>query len=125
MNKTTLEAATRAATTAADAAIALAKATSDTASALASAKAAADVTAAVLATDISYIKKDLAEIKLSLDRMPDSFLTKADFKDHSVMDDDHEKRIRLIEQSMWKWVGASSVITTVVTISISFALKLI
>lgn len=67
----------------AEAAIATAKVAAETAAAaatvIAKATAASDVTAAVLGADITYIKKDLSDIKISLREMQGEYVTRAEF----------------------------------------------
>lgn len=79
--------------------------------------------AAVVQTDIGYIKKDIAEIKQAVRDMPGIFLTVNEFKEHTKISDDHEKRIRVIEENMWKWIGISSIATAVAMMVISYVLK--
>jgi hypothetical protein len=109
-----ITAATVSAATAAEAAIALATKTAETAKALAEAKASSDISAAVLGNDISYIKKDIGEIKASFADLSTKYALKTSLDsstaEGTVIHEDHETRIRSLERTAtqtltWGTVG--------------------
>lgn len=68
---------------------------------------------------MAYLRRDVDEMKNTMNR---SFLelakTLEDIRDgHPTRDEhaDHEKRIRVIEQTMWRYIGASAVIGAAVS----------
>jgi hypothetical protein len=77
------------------------------------------------------LKVKMADIKVSVDTLiakEDSHVTRVEFIDHLKTDVDHETRIRLIEQNMWKWLGIGSLgglAGGVISIVMAFALKFI
>lgn len=58
-----------------------------------------------------YMRRDISEIKTSINELKNSYVTQKDFSEHLKADEDHENRIRTIEQNMWKQIGTSSVIS--------------
>jgi hypothetical protein len=80
------------------AALALAKITNETARALADAKIVSDTQSAVLINDIAYIKADLAAIKITLDKQPNSFVNVDKFNEVIKTEADHESRLRDVEK---------------------------
>lgn len=107
----TAQRAVELATTAAATATALANKTSET--------------TAIISNDISWMKKSLAGIEITLKEMTGAFVTSIRFGEFERDAQDRETRIRALEQNMWKLVGMTSVITTIITISLGFVLKLI
>ncbi len=95
----------------------------DVAKAAALVKETAEATA--LALNVSYIQRDIMEIRTDIKGMSGTFVTMADFTEHNKIDGDHESRIRLLEQSQWKLAGMSSLGGAVISTAIAFALKLI
>ena len=75
--------------------------------------------------NISYIQKDMADVKQSLKEITGMYVTNKDFADYIKTSDDHENRIRKMEENMWRWVGISSVVASVITAVSTFLLKLI
>lgn len=75
--------------------------------------------------NISYIQKDMVEVKQTLKEMIGVFVTTKDFAEHEKRVDDHEVRIRTLEEGMWKLVGVSSIIASIITVLGTFLLKLI
>lgn len=51
-----------------------------------------------------------------LDDMQSSYVTRTEFSEHEKRDEDHENRIRAIEKNMWRQIGASSIISAVVSL---------
>lgn len=60
---------------------------------------------------LSYIRRDVDQILVTLKDLKKDFVSRADFDEHTEVTKDHETRIRLLERNMWRWVGASSVIS--------------
>ena len=120
-NDTTAIAAKLASETASKAAD-LATATANTAVVLAS-KTAESM--AVISTDISWMKKSLSGIENTLKEIQGVYVTSVVFAESDKEINDHEIRIRKIEDNVGKWMGAIGVITFIVTITVTFLLKLI
>lgn len=59
---------------------------------------------------LSYVRRDIDEIKAILKDMKSGYVTRSDFDDHLGVANDHELRIRIIEKNMWKWSGISGVL---------------
>jgi len=114
-------AATLAATTAAKAAD-LATVAATTATALAT---KTSETTAIISNDLSWMKKSLEGIEVTLKEMSGAFVSTTTFNDNQKMTEDHETRIRGIESNMLKWMGAVSVLTATLSIGVSFLLKLL
>ena len=114
--------ATKLATETASKAAELAVTTSNTAVALATKTAE---TTGIISNDISWMKKSLTGIEMTLAKMNDAFVTAAQHAEVCRQLEDHEKRIRKIEDNQGKWMGAIAVITFVVTIAVSFLVKFI
>ena len=91
------------------------------------AKSAADsaITIARVANDVEWMKKSLIGIESKLNEMDKAFVTATQHQEVVGTLKDHEKRIRRLEDSMMKWIGAVAVITFIVTIAISFLVKII
>lgn len=70
----------------------------------------------------------MEDLKLAVNKIvekEDSHVTKPDFTEHLKTDVDHETRIRILEASMWKWLGISSVIAVVISIGATYVLKVV
>lgn len=84
---------------------------------------------AVMGNDISYIKKDIGEIKESIKDISKQHITRAEFvefvESFNRTSTDHERRLRIIEENMWKWVGMSIVFSSVMAIGISVLVKML
>lgn len=72
--------------------------------------------------DIDQIRTDLTknsqEVKGAIDELRNAYVTRTDFSEHEKKDEDHETRIRTIEKTLWKYVGASSVISAIASASL-------
>lgn len=86
-------------------------------------KTTAESTATAL--NIQYIQKDILEIKQTLKDMGLLYVRTGDFEEHAKIEVDHESRIRIIEKSMWKWIGMASVGGGVVSAILAVALKFV
>ena len=86
-------------------------------------KAAADsaTAIAVVATDTSWMKKSLAGIEETLRVISSDFVSNSRFLESEKNQDDMEKRLRVIEENMWKWIGSASVIGAISTTEIGRA----
>ena len=102
-----------------EAATAAAKAVSD------AAVAASSIQSSAISVDITRIKEDIKEIKDDLKEGSRQYVNNTDYAEHLKADADHETRIRVLEQSMWKQVGMSSVISSVIAVGITIAIKLL
>ena len=100
----------------------LATVTSNTAVALAS-KTAESM--AVIGTDIGWMKQSLVAIEAKLNEMDKAFVTAAQHATVTTELEDHETRIRKIEDNQGKWMGAIAVITFVVTLLGGYLIKFI
>lgn len=78
---------------------------------------------AEISLNITYIQRDILEIKQQLKEQGGSSVTMRDFQEHLRNGKDHETRIRVLEQSMWKQVGMSSVISSVIAVVITILIK--
>ncbi len=94
-----------------------------TAAALAASKASEAI--ATISTDLSWMKKSLSGIEQTLKEMSGVFVSTTIFSENQKMTDDHETRIRSIENNMGKWMGAIGVITFIITIAVSYILKMV
>lgn len=65
---------------------------------------------------LSYIRRDIDEIKLTLRELGGQFVTSVDYAEHLKSHQDHEERIRVLEESRWKVVGATGIIVGLITI---------
>lgn len=83
-----------------------------------------ETTIAIMSNDIGYIKSDIKDIKISIEKLSGVFASKAEMVEVNKIQVDHENRIRTGEQSMWKYLGASAVITIIVSIVLPLILKL-
>lgn len=107
---------------AANAATTVAQAAASAASAVATAAA---VASSGVNIDISYIKRDIGNIDKKLDGMTGVFATKQEVSEISRIQTDHETRTRWLEQSIWKFIGASSIISLVIGLVVSLILKFV
>ena len=84
---------------------------------------------AVAGNDIARIKTDIGEIKEGIKDISKQFPTRAEFLEViKVINEttaDHERRMRIIEENMWKWVGMSIVFSSVMAIGISVLVKML
>jgi len=89
-----------------------------------------------MAKDVSYMQVDIREIKSSIKDISDNHISKIEFSEHIATDtlahltlnkneDDHESRIRILEASMWKLAGMSSIGSAVLTMVFAYLLKLV
>ncbi len=76
-----------------------------------------------MSVHFSYLRRDIDEIKASLKILSVGFVSRTDFEEHLKADEDHESRIRSLEKNMWKWVGASSVISAGIAYLMQFLIK--
>ncbi len=72
---------------------------------------------------LSYIRRDIDTINAKLDNLTNGYVTKADFEEHQKIDQDHEERIRTIEQELWKYIGFSSAISSAIALGGSFLIQ--
>jgi hypothetical protein len=99
-------------------------ATTTAATAVALATKTAETTG-IISNDISWMKKSLTGIEVTLAKMNDAFVTAAQHAEVIRVQEDHEERLRKIEDNQGKWMGAIAVITFVISIGVSFFIKLI
>ena len=78
-----------------------------------------------MATDTSWMKKSLGGIEEKLNEMDKAFVTAAQHSEVLAQLKDHEDRIRKIEDNLGKWIGAAGVIIFLITVAVSFLVKLI
>lgn len=64
-----------------------------------------------------YLRRDIGEIKVTLNKLENNYVTQKDFEDHLKADEDHEQRIRSLEKALWKYIGFSSAISAVVSVA--------
>lgn len=65
---------------------------------------------------LSYIRRDIFDIRQTLTDMRNAYVTRSDYEEHLKADDDHEERIRSLERSYWKYIGASGAVSAIITI---------
>lgn len=65
---------------------------------------------------LSYLRRDVSDIKITLNKLEGNYVTQNDFKEHLKADDDHEQRIRSLEKALWKYVGFSSAISAILAV---------
>lgn len=68
-----------------------------------------------VAIHLSYLRRDIYTLSNKIDNISVNFVTINDFREHLKADDDHEQRIRTLEQAMWKYIGTASVISGIIT----------
>lgn len=77
-----------------------------------------------VAIHLSYIRRDIdeiksnqsknnTEIKTAITNLQNSYITRVDFDNHLKTDEDHETRLRVIEENMWKRIGATGLISSI------------
>ncbi len=71
---------------------------------------------AVVANDVSWMKKSLEGIELKLNEMEKAFVTATQHQEVLNEIADHESRIRVIETRTWIWVGGLAVLTFLIPI---------
>ena len=59
------------------------------------------------------------------EKIEKKYATKDDLNDIKTTQQDHENRTRSIEQNMWKWIGAMSVVSAVLGVLISWIMKVL
>ena len=64
-----------------------------------------------IAVHLEYMSKSIAEINQKMDLVQNNTVNRSEWTDHLKRDEDHEARIRVIEQDLWKFIGASSIIS--------------
>lgn len=108
-----------------EAAVASAKAVVEAATAAAT--AASSVQSTAMSGDITRIKEDIKEIKETLKEIPNKMVSSADYAEHLKVDEDHERRLRLLEGQtdsnslVRKLVfGCISIILTTIVIAITY-----
>lgn len=74
---------------------------------------------------LSYIRRDVDEIKATLKDLKNGYVSQSDFVEHLKVADDHESRIRILEEGKWKIAGATGVIVGIISIFGIYILKLI
>lgn len=110
----------QAATAATNAANQVATAASVAATAVATAAASANSS---MATDINWMKGSLKGIESKIDGLSGVYVTHVEFIDVVRIQEDHEKRTRLLEQNVWKWTGIGSVLSAVGVALISYFIQ--
>lgn len=58
---------------------------------------------------LSYIRRDIDQINTKIDRLTSGYVTRVDYDEHLKQDEDHEKRIRLLETATTKIMTYGSV----------------
>lgn len=71
----------------------------------------AAVNAAIVANDISYIKKDITEIKNSINSFPTIFISRSEFDTTKELVKEHSKQLEQMERIMYLGIGGLTVIT--------------
>jgi len=120
--ETTSNIATKLASDTANTAINLATTAQKTAADLASKTAETNTE---IKTNMSWMMKSLGAIEQKLNEMDKAFVTAAQHATVTTELEDHETRLRKIEDKFGKWVGAVAVITFVVTLLGGYLIKFI
>ncbi len=87
-----------------------------------------------LAIHLSYIRRDIdeikanqtknsAEVRLAFENLSNGYVSRADFNEHMKGDEDHEARIRALERNMWRISGATGIIAGGISLLGSFILQ--
>ena len=105
--------ATRLAETTSAKAVELAASATATAAALASKTAEST---AEIRTDISWMKQSLSNIQNTLKEMVGMYITKPIFDENQKMTDDHEERLRIVEQRIQIWAGGLLILSFAIPI---------
>ena len=69
---------------------------------------------------LGYIRRDVDEIRSGIRDLKNSYVTHEDFEETKRTVSDHETRVRSVEQSMWKYIGYSSAISSIIGIGGAF-----
>lgn len=72
---------------------------------------------------LGYIRRDLLTISNKLEGISSNFVTISDFTEHLRADADHEARIRVLEQAMWKYIGWASAVAAAISLVGSYVLQ--
>ena len=94
-------------------AVDLANATALTATALATETAK---TTAIMSNDLTWVKQSLVNIQNTLKDMIGMYITKPIFDANQLMTDDHEKRLRIVEQRIQLWAGGLLILSFAIPI---------
>ena len=70
---------------------------------------------------VSGIQSDVTGLKNDRNQ----YVTQPEHNELTKVVVDHEKRVRVLEQSMWKWIGVSSTIGAGISLAVAIAMKLI
>lgn len=87
-------------------------------------------------THLFYISKSIGEIKEKQDKafeenrknfddIKNSYVPRMEFEEHMKADEDHEQRIRILEESRWKVAGATGIIASVLSVIGSYLISLL
>ncbi len=76
-----------------------------------------------IAIHLGYISRNLAELNKKMDAVQNSTVGRDEWANHLKADEDHEARIRILEQNMWKQIGMASIIASVVAVGITLVIK--
>ncbi len=71
------------------------------------------------------ISKRMDKLDYKLDVMSNGYVTRMDFDEHLKADADHENRLRVLEESRWKVVAITGVITGFLSVAGSYILSMI
>lgn len=63
------------------------------------------------AVHLSYIRRDIVDIKTQLTDLKGAYVTRVDYNEHLKAAEDHEQRIRGLEKDLWKRIGLTSAIS--------------
>lgn len=69
--------------------------------------------------------KKIEHINNKLDSLTDGYVTRTDFNEHQKVDQDHEQRLRVLEEKNWKVAGAAGVIGAILSVMGSYIVGLI
>ena len=72
-----------------------------------------------------YVRRDIGEIKVSIAELKNGYVSNVDFFEHKKADEDHEQRIRALEESRWKIAGSTGVIVGFISIIGSYLVNLL
>lgn len=68
-----------------------------------------------VAIHLSYLRRDMQKITEKIDGISTNFVTLVTFQEHLKDTTDHETRIRDLEKALWKYIGASSIISSIIS----------
>jgi hypothetical protein len=74
-----------------------------------------------LDTKVDQIQLDVTELK----KDKNAYINQTEHNELVKVCNDHETRVRILEKSMWKWVGVSSTIAVFISIIVGFLEKFI